>query len=406
MFEIDDIDQHTRTSNSGTKQKYTPDPRVSIWPFWLKSGTSQEVIFLDDPENFSLQQLNFLKAIGYARQGTFTDKKDGGVKEIVTGVNTYIHKVKLGPKSFQDFVCSRHFRMRAFDRVSYMKSFGVLSNPAFVAPPGWYLETRVSTEVIELAVECANPVFERSIREVLAIGLGEQFNDNGTPCRFCAEGSADDKDSQNKAGRKIFRTIMSLQTYKKADGTEVKNPLHLFAIGAKADSGWRQEYASTTIRKQKSRLGLGASVYLLKRSDGDKIPSTGDGFSFVESLSPQEVAELNPLAYTNLTSDNVADFFEADNNYRYHLLRAASPKNVHSVESALSAFNELFPDGVLLANTAAYNQILLPKTPSHIQSLLGESAQETPVTQPRKPSTPVLATTAKSSGDGFDDVPF
>lgn len=401
-----DILGSTNTTGE-TKQRWTPDVRPGyLSRFFLKRREECDVVFLDDDTgNLTTDQQRFLAAFGFPQGSKIKIKPDKNADpvDVVTGFSWYDHTIMLGQNRIINVPCGKYLKMTPFARVVMLNHLSCLNANSLIVDnrnsldSEWYMSHRVPKNIIDALASGAHDAFRAGVVDFYNTPLGEPFSDGGSACRFCTiEKEAKERgDKSNSAStRKIARTVIALKTITLKSG-DVTNPLLLHCVGTKGDGPLRIARDITKGGRQKGRPGLQFSQYTIARSGDEKSPSVGDSLIFTDELTKEAVLALNPNAIIDLTHTMFDTMLLENSAYRFHMLRAAAPTVISSLDDARNKFAELFPDGYVLPRTADYFGITFPRVPSYIRTILGEQTNV---------PTPPNAKAEELEDDG--DVPF
>lgn len=409
MFFPDQNENNLNTNNN--KKTFARDPRPSYNSrFYIaqKGGTAQ-VIVLDRYADLTPDQLNFLDAFGAPQRTQFVQNNKDKTKEVIkSGFAFYEHTLKHEGR-FLQMPCGQNHKVTPKSRVALLKALTIANNSDFQnimnrldsTDSEWYFANTIPDDTLEFITNCAIDAFRPSVRDYYSVALGQKLDDDGVPCRFCEMdrvAKVANKDAQSSSGRKIARTVVNVGLeYTLKDGTQIKNPLQLFTTGAKFDAIVRALEAEKRGGKKKGHEGLFCCLCEVSRSGAG--PSSGDGITWEDTLTPEQVLEYNPNALIYLDKAKFLQLLTQDGHLRFHLLRASAPNMIKSVDDAVKAFDSIFPDPLWIGNTADYRAITIPRTPSYLRSFFGET--EKPV-KSLQPTAPVGFAVQPNE----DDIPF
>lgn len=405
-------EQNENNLNTSSPKKFTRDPRPSYNSrFYIaeKGGTSQ-VIVLDRYADLTDDQLNFLDAFGAPQRTQFVQNNKDKSKEIVkSGFAWYEHTLKHEGK-FLQLPCGQNHKITPKSRVSLLKQLTITNNSDFQSVMNrldstdseWYFANTIPDDTLNFIVDCAIEAFRPSVRDYYSLALGAKMDDDGVPCRFCEMdrvAKSANKDAQSTSGRKIARTIVNVGlSYKLKDGTEVVNPLQLLTTGAKFDAIVRTLEAEKRGGKKKGHEGLFCCLCEVSRSGAG--PSSGDGITWEDTLTPEQVLAYNPNALIYLDKAKFLQLLTQDGHHRFHLLRASAPNMIKTIDDAISAFDTIFPEALWIGNTADYRAITVPRSPSYLRAFFGESEKVV------KSLQPTASASKFAPQPNEDDIPF
>lgn len=403
--------ENTNTTTQKKNIARSPRPGYNSRFYIAQKGGKNMVVFLDRYADLNSDQLNFLDAFGFPQRSRFVQtNKDKSKVEVESGFSFYEHTIPHNGKFFQT-PCSQHTKMTAKMRIGLVNQLAISGNADYQsvmsnigsADADWFLANQLNNDTLDFLVNCAPEAFRNSVRDVYSLPIGAKFDDDGVPCRFCEQdriskekAAANGSVGQSTSGRKILRTVVNVGLeYDLKDGTKVKNPLQLLPVGSTFDSLVRDLEAEKRGGKKKAHTGLFGCLVEISRSA--KGASSGDSLSWEDSLTPEQVLSYNPNAVFMLDKKTFEAMLSENGYTRYHMLRAAAPNLIRSVEDAINVFVQLFGDGIWLGNTADYRAITFPKSPSYLRNLFGETE-----------SKKVTSLNPKSSFPDVDDkdIPF
>lgn len=397
--------------DSGSKaERKQPEVKPESWRvsqsnrFWISNKDKTgivDVVFVDSPEMFTDDERRLLAAFGLGQ---------GRQKYFEHQLQMYNPRTKR--VDWNNFFTSPKFNMLPFIRVLYMKVMGAWGKVGteleknidnLDAISEFYMSPEVDPLLYRRIID---PEYFDRVWEIMGVPLGKRIvykyldSSNGVV-------EVDDYVEAAKSSKpklRWFRTIIDRSSFtSRKTGIEYKDTLKLFVTsGGKSESEWKEQYdcAGSLGRNSKPEVGLGGHLYELSRTKptnkDDKIPSTGNGRTYVEHLDYEKIyKEVNPEAVFHATHDSIRERLTQDLHFTYHRMVANGYK--YSVDDMVDLIADTLKigEGRYLPRPADYQQILLPMTPSKIYEVFGHGEVMKKSLDTRQPN-----------GFSDDDIPF
>lgn len=381
-----------------------PRPRVyKNARFWVNKGDSSSVVFLDDPADFTDEQISVASDL---------------LNVHFRGALLKEHSAKLtnpwdpskGPQWGNFFTCTRGIKLSPALRLMAAYTLGLWDAKIGPALGGDLERTQAlfGHETFEGLVD-----LDKGAAAYLADytnPLGSEF-----PCTVCdlAYHSTGAKNKDGKMERVFeasittprktqFRTILNLKEYTKRDGTVVKNPMELYAYSrTEADEIHNALAAQGKTNRRKPRAGVGRFQFSISRG-GDKSKSLGAIGALEEEYSLEEIQGLNPDAVFKITETTVRNRLRENNGYR---LALAFMRTGLSEDQIVEKVLKVFGDGTLIPLPADYYEILMPGNPTY-HNMVFEKQISVMTGEIKKAATTPAKQVDASPLYADDDIPF
>lgn len=405
----EDINAKNPQANNGKsfdKEKLEkPKPRVyKNSRFWVSKGESSSIIFLDDPNDFTEEQ------ISVAADLLNIHFRGALLKEHNAKLTNPWNPAK-GAQWGNFFTCTRGIKLSPALRLMAAYTLGLWD--AKVGPAlGGDLER---TQAL-----FGHATFEglADIDKGAAAYLADYANPLGSefPCTVCelAYHTTGEKNAEGKPERTFgasitsprktqFRTILNLKEYKKKDGSVVKNPMELYAYPrTDADEIHSALQAQGKTNRRKPRAGVGRFQFSISRG-GDKSKALGAIGALEEEYSLEEIQEMNPDAVFKITETTVRNRLRENNGYR---LALAFMRSGLSEDQIVEKVIKTFGDGTLIPLPADYYEILMPGNPTYHSMIFEKQLSVVNGTQAKVEVKQTVNKPQPAPSFQDDDIPF
>lgn len=389
--------ENNKKSSKSSKRVYPPK---RIWPnsrMYVRPNSSAKAIVLDDRADYTESQVDALAVLGIEIGPFYVDQH-----------NACLPSFGGKPRWTNWFTCNNHFSLNRIFRLKLLKVMGL-----------WDSMGEFLSENPDKADDLYMGKFmDRNLLEQIysdkQIEYGEElFNlplDGKWDCPIDA--LADFTTGKDQEGKNIrpfgqvvkwaketaFQTVVSRSSYKKKDGTLVKDPLAL--IASDGDGLAAVESFAAETNKFKSRVGLGKYEIMFTRA-GQTSPKPGAP-SLNDELTLEQIQEINPDAVIALDKKKIKEILTEDNNFRMHCHYAETGKQVTVAALTKTLAEELCPKGtVLYPWPMEYSMELLPKSPTYLNKVFEEHLRKLEMLS----STDEIFEDEEDFDEDFSDLP-